>query len=157
MRMIHFRNHRNRVGPAARRYAVLCGLTLAGLGTLLVAEGPARPLHRDGKSMGQATMAVSRGLIFEDAEMVRKALEELGHASPPLKVEEREIFGREIYDADRAFHLTLVRAREYAALGDIAKMFDEYVWVQRTCMNCHGISRKQGLLAAEGPIGQPAP
>jgi len=134
--------------------AILCGLALW---TALAADDPARKLHRDGKAIGRAAIAVSRGLLYEDVETVRTALVELGRASPALNVEEKEVFGREIYDADRAFHLTLVRAREYATQGVISKMFDEYIWVQRTCLNCHAISREQGLLAATGPIGQPEP
>lgn len=155
--MIDPRSYRNRSGGAAFRWVVAAGLALVALGTGLVADGPGRTLHSDGKAMGQATVAVSRGLIYEDVETVRQALGELGRSSPALKVEDKEIFGKEIYDADRAFHQTLVRAREYATQGVISKMFDEYIWVQRTCLNCHEISRGQGLLAASGPIGVAEP
>jgi hypothetical protein len=95
---------------------------------------------------------MSRALIHEDLEAARKALETLLEASPPLKPEAKEIFGEEIYDADRALHQTLTRAREFAALDNVERAFDEYIWVQRICLHCHGLSRKQGLLPATGPI-----
>jgi len=122
----------------------------------LAAESPPRQLHRDGMAMERSSLAVSRGLIREDIESVRKALAELAEHSPPLKREDKEIFGKDIYGRDVAFHQTLLRVREFATVGEIRKVLNEYAWIQRNCLDCHEYCREQGLLPESGPIVRPS-
>ena len=132
----------------------VAGLLLAvGICWAATASEPAKTkYHRDAKAMEQASLAMSRALIVEDMQAAREALEAMVAVSPPLEPEAKEIYGRPIYDADRALQQTLTRAREFAALDNVKRAFDEFIWVRRTCLSCHDISREAGRLPATGPL-----
>jgi hypothetical protein len=134
-----------------RRFAVLT-LSPVVFWVAFASEEPRTTVHRDGRATEEASLAMSRALILEDLAAAGKALEALGEASPPLKPEDRETVGKAIYNADRSFQETLIRTREYVAKGDVIEALNEYVWVQRTCLNCHRIAREEGRLPATGPI-----
>jgi len=136
------------IGPGV---VALLVAAIAGWAALASDEAP-KPYHQNALAMEEASLAVSRALIVEDMQAARKALDTLAEVSPALVPEAKEIYGRPIYDADRALQQTLTRAREFAALENVARAFDEFIWVRRTCLNCHDIGRKEGRLPASGPL-----
>lgn len=150
-------NVTSRTASAAGRAVVLLSLAAALLWTVVLSESGVTKYHRDAKAMEEASVAVSRALILEDMQAARKGLETLVELSPPLAPEAKEIYGTSIYDADRALDQTLTRAREFAALDNVKRAFDEFIWVRRTCLSCHEISRKEGRLPASGPLRPVAP
>ena len=155
--MLRTTNTTHRPASATGR-GVVALLLVAGVAwAALASEEAGKRYHRDSKSMEQASLAMSRALILEDMAAARKALEQLAEISPPLAPEAKEIFGRPIYDADRALQQTLTRAREFAALENVSRTFDEFIWVRRTCLSCHEISRKEGRLPATGPLRPATP
>ena len=81
----------------------------------------------------------------------------MAELSPALAPEAKEVYGQSIYDADRALQQTLTRAREFAAFDNVKRAFDEFIWVRRTCLSCHEISRKEGRLPASGPLRSAKP
>lgn len=128
-------------------------LALAGAAVALGAIGEApRTVHRDAKGLERATLDVSRAILLEDAPAARKALDELVEHSPALGPDAAGLFGADIYNTDRAFHTTLNNAREYAGRGNLEELFNEFVWIQRSCRRCHELSRPRGLLPRDGPL-----
>jgi hypothetical protein len=119
------------------------------------AQSESRPegrVHRDASKVQKAALAVTSALLLEDLAAARQAMDTILELSPPLKPEAAEVVGAEVYTADRVFHSTLTPAREYASKGRLEDAFNEFVWVQRACMNCHKQARAAGLLPADGPL-----
>jgi hypothetical protein len=127
------------------------------LGLLLVsallAAGPQTaelaPVHRDGAALEHAALEVVRAFLRDDGGAAGEWLYAMEQNSRRLHPERDEALGSKIVNYDQSFHLTLDRAREVIAIGDIDRAFDQYKWTQRSCIDCHRQARQQGLLAAE--------
>jgi hypothetical protein len=115
-------------------------------------DGPSsalRPVHEDGEALKQSVLRVTRAFLDEDAAQARKALDELKALSVPLDSLDDEGYGHEILSLDRGFHVTIDRAREFTTAGKMDKGFDQFVWVQRACIQCHGMARDRGLMSQD--------
>jgi len=120
-----------------------------------------RPVHRDPAALVDAALQTTRAFLMEDAGAARRSLDVLKEATPPLHRERDAVYGSEILSFDQAFHVTIDRAREHSTAGRLEDAFNQYVWVQRACVSCHGMARAQGFLpqdpsAEEPPTGPPA-
>ena len=125
---------------AAPAIGMAAALLVVG-SALLAEEKQDGPIHRDHKVMEDSAVEVTRSLLLEDSVGAKRALDRLYEFSPPITPEIGNALGEKVYVADKAFHTTLQRAREYAAAGNVEAVFDEYVWVQRTCRQCHRLMR----------------
>lgn len=137
--------------------AVLAVLAAASiLGWMAASAGDDRTetpkVHADGKAMGRAAVRASAALLRDDPAAAKQALEELEAACRRLGPEEDETFGPGARTLDQALHKVLGNTREYVGAGELDRAFDEFVWVQRTCRQCHALARERGLLPSEGPL-----
>jgi hypothetical protein len=103
-------------------------------------------IHRDARALEDATLAVTRALLREDAEAARNALDLMARHTRRLDRLEDEALGSDILSFDHGFHVTLGRSRELAGKGNLEEAFNQFVWVQRSCVGCHRLAREQGLL-----------
>jgi len=135
---------------------VLKGLIVLGLGSW---AGHAAPddqrtvkVHADGAAMKRRTLEVTRALMRDDQPAVRVALDALESACRELTPADVDVLGHRFRTLDQAMHRVLGRTKAYVDAGHLDEAFDEFVWVQRTCRQCHAESREKGLLPADGPL-----
>jgi len=102
--------------------------------------------------MGRAAARATAALLRDDAAAAKQALEELDAACRRINPEEDETFGSGTRTLDQALHKVLGNTREYVGAGELDRAFDEFVWVQRTCRQCHALARERGLLPSTGPL-----
>jgi hypothetical protein len=114
-----------------------------------------RPVHRDPDLLVDAALETTRAFLMEDTRAARRSLDALKEATPPLHRERDAVYGSEILSFDQAFHVTIDRAREYSTAGRLEDAFNQYVWVQRACVTCHGLARTQGFLPRDPSAEQP--
>jgi hypothetical protein len=131
-------------------------LPLAGL-VALGALGPTEPggpvrFHDDPQAVLTAMLDVHRAFYRDDAAATREALDRLERSCRRLAPEDDARQGSDVVAFDRAYHVTLSRAREFSGAGDLARAFDEIVWVSRTCRSCHDFARRAGRLPEGGPL-----
>jgi hypothetical protein len=105
-----------------------------------------RAVHADPQAVINSVVAATRAFLREDSVAARQALDGLKQQSPPLERERDEAYGHEILSFDQAFHITIDRSREYALAGYMEDSFNQFVWVQRACITCHGMARDKGFL-----------
>jgi hypothetical protein len=105
-----------------------------------------RTVHTDSVALVQRSLDTTRAFLAEDPAAARTSLDSLKKLTPPLDRELDEPFGSEMINLDRAFHVTIDRSREFATAGRQAEAFDQFVWVQRACIKCHGLAREAGRL-----------
>jgi len=130
----------------------------AGFGAAATDEAAeVREYHVDGPAMGRAATQASAALLREDVEVARKALRTLQDSAGRMQPEEGDLFGTGSRTFDRALHKVLSTTRESLAGGETGRAFDEFVWVQRTCRECHAVARERGLLPADGPLWKVTP
>jgi hypothetical protein len=119
--------------------------------TILTAAGPETPepapIHLDAAAMEKAALEVARAFLRDDGDAAGKWLHTMEKNSRRLHPERDEAYGSKIVNYDQSFHLTIDRAREVIAIGDIDRAFDQYKWTQKSCIDCHRQARQQGLLA----------
>jgi hypothetical protein len=129
--------------------ALLCAAALAGSaddappGT--EGEVPLQPVHADTRGLEDAVLEATAAYLHEDGAAARKALDGIAANCRVLRLEDEEALGREVVVYDGAFHTTLNRARELASRGDLEESFNQFVWVQRSCVACHRLARRAGL------------
>ena len=111
-----------------------------------------RHLHTDGKALAAALLDVTAALLRDDGKAARLALDRMEESSRRLPPEEAESFGSGMITLDRALHKVLSGSREYSGAGEVERTFDEFIWVQRTCRQCHALAREEGLLPKTGPL-----
>jgi hypothetical protein len=141
------RRLKGRIGPVA--------VLIASLAIISAAEEPSseqdgstkpRAVHADAQAVIQRVVDATRAFLAEDSEAARLALDDLKRQSPPLDRERDEAYGHEMLSFDQAFHITIDRSREYALAGHMEDSFNQFVWVQRACITCHGMARDKGFL-----------
>ena len=111
-----------------------------------------RRVHSDGKALAEALLEVTAALLRDDAKAARPALDRMEEACRRLPPEEDEFFESGMITLDRALHKVLTGSREYSGAGELERTFDEFIWVQRTCRQCHALAKEQGLLPKKGPL-----
>ena len=140
-----------RIGIVA---ALVASLAIVGASDVPPPEGdPAEPraVHVDTQAVIENVLMATRAFMAEDPVGARQALDRLKQQSPPLDRERDEAYGHEMLSFDQAFHITIDRSREYALAGHMEDSFNQFVWVQRACITCHGMARKRGFLPPPVP------
>ncbi len=141
-----------------RTLGLLAGI--AGLGSALAfGEGEAKHprVHRDGSALEEAVVEANREFLREHSLLARAALDRAAEACRVVSSDEGGPYPSELVNFDRAFHLTLDKAREYATAGRIDDAFNQLVWVQRSCLSCHRMAREAGItvvLPETPPVGE---
>jgi hypothetical protein len=105
-----------------------------------------RAVHADSQKVIESVLRATRAFMAEDAKGARASLDGLKEHSPPLLRGRDDAYGHEMLSFDQAFHITIDRSREYALAGHMEDSFNQFVWVQRACITCHGMARKKGFL-----------
>ena len=105
-----------------------------------------RAVHADSRAVIESVLQATRAFMAEDATGARVALDGLKEQSPPLLRGRDDAYGHEMLSFDQAFHITIDRSREYALAGYMEDSFNQFVWVQRACITCHGMAREKGFL-----------
>jgi hypothetical protein len=124
-------------------------LAISGIGVVIAAitalrsavppaPAPDRPAyHADAEALERSVLAVVRSILRGEVEAATRELARTAELAPPLGPDRERDYGAEIYNGDRAFQITLTRAREDAADGNLDELFQEFSWLQRTCLHCH--------------------
>jgi len=110
--------------------------------------GKPLPVHRDVQALEDGVLQATRAFLREDPQGVRDSLQRIETATRRLDPEADEAYGSDLIVYEQAFHVTLDRSREFVIRGDMENGFNQFVWVQRACITCHGLAREQGLLPA---------
>jgi hypothetical protein len=135
---------------------VLAGLIVLGLaswvGQATADDERTVKVHADGAAMERRTVEVTRALMHDDSHAVRAALDALEAACRELTPTDVDVLGHRFRTLDQAMHRVIGRTTAYVDAGQFDEAFDEFVWVQRTCRQCHTEARKKGLLPADGPL-----
>ena len=116
------------------------------------AERTTQGFHNDGRALEQAMVDVLRALFREDTPAARRALDRMEGLCRRLGPDDLDTLGSGLVQLDRAVHKTLDGTRESAGQGEVDAAFDEFVWVQRSCRQCHAAAREQGRLPSKGPL-----
>jgi hypothetical protein len=135
---------------------ILAGLVFVALGSWAGHAAPdgERPVkvHAAGAAMERRTIEVTGALMREDPDAVLVALDALAAACRQLTPADVDMLGHRFRTLDQAMHRVIGRTKAYAEAGHLDEAFDEFVWVQRTCRQCHTESRRKGLLPTDGPL-----
>lgn len=134
--------------------ALVAGLAIFGASDVAPPEeiqGQPRKVHVDPQAVVESVVQATRAFIAEDSVAARVALDGLKQQSPRLDRERDEAYGHEMLSFDQAFHITIDRSREYALAGHMEDSFNQFVWVQRACITCHGMAREKGFLPPLAP------
>jgi len=141
------------VAHRTRRIAVAAVFSLVAGVAWVIVPAPAeespddagpRRVHRDPEAVVASVLETTRALLAEDGHSARVAMDALNEATPPLDPDLDEIWGSEILTLDQGFHTTIDRVREYATAGRVEDAFNQFVWVERACLQCHGLVRASG-------------
>jgi hypothetical protein len=143
--------HGRRIGLLAAAVAGIAGA--AWFAASVAADPPpAKPrVHRDGRAMAEGVVEAFDALLREDLEKARAAIKRLHAACVRLSPEADETFTQGFYNRDQALHRVLDGTLEFIVDGKAEEAYTEFVWVTRTCRECHAMARKGGWLPAEGP------
>ena len=143
------------------RIAATVILFLAAVGTaaLISAEEPsagaeAAPVHIDSKELLSAVEAGARAHVTEDLAAMLAALDRLEAGTRELTEEDKSALGSDLVIYDQAFFATVRKSSEFAREGSLDGSFNQFVWVQRACVVCHGIAREAGM-TVEFPAAKP--
>jgi hypothetical protein len=135
---------------------LIASLAIVGAAEVAPSEegGSAKPraVHADPQAVIARVLEATQAFLIEDSAAARQALDGLKQQSPPLVRERDAAYGHEMLSFDQAFHITIDRSREYALAGHMEDSFNQFVWVQRACITCHGMAREKGFLP---PLAKP--
>lgn len=143
-----------RIGTVA---LLVAGLTMVGSSSALPPEDESaepRKVHADAQAVIESVLQATRAFMAEDPSAARAALDRMTKHSPPLLRGPDDAYGHEILSFDQAFHVTIDRSREYALTGRMEDSFNQFVWVQRACITCHGMARDKGFLPPLPPSSE---
>jgi len=142
-----------------RRNTVVLGTLVLALGTgwlasRFAAAETATPerVHTDGKAMAEGVVQAFDALLREDLVAARVAIKRLQTSCRPLNREADEIFAPGFRNRDQALHKVLNGTMGYIADGEPEAAYTEFVWVTRTCRECHALARDAGLLPKTRPL-----
>jgi hypothetical protein len=139
----------------------LATLAVAVLGgwvtTRLVAseeEAPTAPprIHTDAPAMARGVVDGAGAMLRDDREAATAAIKQIQKSCRELFPEEADPFGPGVRSLDQALHKVLGRTLEYLGAREYDTAFDEFIWVQRICRECHTLARGRGLLPSTGPL-----
>lgn len=151
-----------------RKAVVLAGAVLGAVALLGAAEkaapppGPepvaARPapVHNDLGALEKAVVDATLAYVRGDSKAARAALDRVSDGCRRLGREDNPKSPDGLIEYDQAFHKTVDLAREFATTDQIERSFDQFVWAQRACRVCHGLARKEGLMAESLAAPKPA-
>ncbi len=110
-------------------------------------------IHPDPTALERALLDLNAAFLHDDPDAVRSALNRIETGSRRLTSDDP---GRSsvVIAFDRGFHLALDRARELANGGQMDGAFDQLVWIQRSCRECHAAAKKDA--ARTGPAPAPS-
>jgi hypothetical protein len=146
MRRMH-----GRIGIAAVLVASLAIVGASDAPPAAAGSTQPRSVHVDPQAMIESVLKATRAFMAEDPVGAGVALDGLTQHSPPLERERDEAYGHEMLSFDQAFHITIDRSRTYARAGHMEDSFNQFVWVQRACITCHGMAREKGFLPQLAP------
>ena len=112
---------------------------------------PAR-VHSDAAAMEQAALEVLEALMRDDLQPVGPAVKRIEAGCNTLYPEDDDRLGQGFRNLDQALHVVLRGTRGYVAAKSADEAFTEFVWVLRTCRECHELARLRGHLPATGPM-----
>ena len=122
-------------------------------GWLVASETPPAPrVHTDGVAMAQGVVGAFDALLREDLPQAQKAITRLQTSCRRLAPEADETFGPGFRNRDQALHKVLDGTLGFIVDGRAEDAYTEFVWVTRTCRECHALARKADLLPPEGPM-----
>ncbi len=121
-----------------------------------VAARPA-PVHPDIPALEKAVVDTTVAFVHDDCRAAREALDRLDRGCRRLSKEDNPKAPDELIEYDQAFHKTVDLSREFATAERVEKAFDQFAWAQRACRICHGLARKEGLMAEAPAPPKPAP
>ena len=143
---------RERLRPRSAVLGLAC-ICVLGVGTVTTEE-PAKaevpPIHQVDE-LEEAVLDAILAFLREDQAGALDAIRRVGTYSRPLKRgPDDDRYSREVVNYDQAFHIVVGHSREFAEQGDLKNSFNQFVWVQRTCVECHDLSRREGVLPDDG-------
>lgn len=102
-------------------------------------------IHASGNEFERKMLDAILACLREDSAGTVDALDQLDAACRRLSPSTPGVsHGILVYD--QALHISLAKSRELADRGELAKAFDEMVWVSRQCFKCHQVARNEGQL-----------
>jgi hypothetical protein len=142
-----------RIGAVAVALVVLA----AAARTSDDAVAPPVPLavHSDPEGMVQGVLQALDALLRNDLPAVGPAVKRIEAGCRTLFPEEDSLQGDGVRNRDQALHKVLTGTRLYASHRQADAAFEEFVWVLRTCRECHALARAGGRLPAEGALWDP--
>ena len=102
--------------------------------------------------MAQGVVEAFDALMREDLPQAEKAITRLKSACRRLGPEADETFAPGFRNRDQALHKVLDGTLGYIRHGTAKDAYTEFIWVTRTCQECHALAREAGMLPAEGPL-----
>jgi cytochrome c556 len=142
-----------------RRRTLLLTIALVAVSTWVAtrpfaseSDKPAPRVHLDAEAMARAVVETMDALMRDDAEAVRAPVKRIEESCRRLHAEDDDDFAPGFRNLDQALHKVLTGTRAYAAAGDVDEAFTEFVWVLRSCRQCHEYARQKGFLPSEGPL-----
>ena len=136
---------------------VLAALAVAGLWALSgqASEEEAAPtvrFHEDAEAIQRDALAALDALMVDDLEKVREAVGRMEAGCRKLDPQSGAELGPYFRNRDQALHVVLNGTIGWIDKNNPKEAFTEFVWVLRTCRECHDLARSAGYLPAEGPI-----
>jgi len=116
------------------------------------AENPPPRVHRDADAMARAVVETMDALMRDDAEAIRAPVKRIEESCRRLHAEDDDLLAPGMRNLDQALHKVLTGTRAYASAGNVDEAFTEFVWVLRSCRQCHEYARQKGFLPKEGPL-----
>jgi hypothetical protein len=134
-----------------------CGIAVGALGLAVgitgAGGGETERFHPDIEAVRSAVRSVTIAVALDDMAEARKQFDRLENLCRRIPPEDVAVFGEQVVNADRAYHLALTRAREFSGIDDGERTFEAFVGMQKVCRACHGFAREDGLLKSEESEG----
>ena len=131
----------------------LLGLWVAsGLASEDEAAAPTVKFHTDAEAMQRDTAAAIDALMADDLEQLRGIVERMEAGCRELTPEEGDALGPHFRNRDQALHVVLNGTIGWIDKKNPNEAFTEFIWVLRTCRECHALARAAGYLPPQGPI-----
>jgi hypothetical protein len=124
----------------------------AGLASEEDAAAPAVKFHTDAAAMQRDAAAAIDALLADDLEQLRPIVERMEAGCRKLTPEEGAALGPYFRNRDQALHVVLNGTLGWIEQEKPNEAFTEFLWVLRTCRECHALARSSGYLPPRGPI-----
>ena len=108
--------------------------------------------HTDAEAMQRDAAAAIEALMADDLERLRGIVERIEAGCRKLTPEEGRALGPHFRNRDQALHVVLNGTVGWIDEKKPNEAFTEFIWVLRTCRECHALARAAGYLPERGPI-----